>query len=638
MVFVIIVAIIIYLGFSGSQKPKSRSRKNYATPSQKSYPKITVEIKRSSPQNDSTIDVTGKSYKLDSSVVKPPLKRVTQGVPYWQHHYVYSYSEIKAAGREQQAFYRFFKESFLKGIYFDLEGNTNYAFILFFDLLDEFLQHKDQTKIESQLELLGQCYPKTSGYAIPELIKRLGMLGDNAAIQELRSKQQTQYHQYSDYDEWRLGTKYMSKLKLSASDVKLLNKVWQPSNNFGGIEFCCIQIMKLYLKTISELNVEYNQENSTLDEQFNIIADLVARRHFNYRTNSTNYKYSIDQIKGELYSTIFKICENTIREVYEHKRKLSTDFYPNTSAIQSAFQIRILSKVEVIHLKLTSTIVPPDKSTEEELNMQNTSRWKEKFENMSRDFNGDSKTFKANVEILASLNRKNPSIENIFFEASKFIANRDKPLSLLFYIHYIDSDLKSAKIDNKQLTKTVQKSLFESPEQLRDFEKIVNDLISTKDLNKAVEAVSQFYVAKRKKINLNRDAITQAREKHSETVELLNEYLKDGDEEVMNPVTAVTEDNDEVQIEIRESDASQSNSKSRFTDIQQAFLDYFQKNGLTLTIQEVDSFTKSRGILKNQLIESVNETCYEILDDVLIEEDGNVFSVNSEYFQRILTL
>lgn len=34
---------------------------------------------------------------------------------------------------------------------------------------------------------------------------------------------------------------------------------------------------------------------------------------------------------------------------------------------------------------------------------------------------------------------------------------------------------------------------------------------------------------------------------------------------------------------------------------------------------EIEEFVKSKGVLKNQLIESINESCYELLDDVLIE-------------------
>lgn len=643
--FIIIVIVVLIIAYSGGNKSKNKKFNNYTQPTQKSsqrLPNITIEIKRSSSntsRGDSVIDVTGQSYKIDSSTVKPILKRYVKGVPYWQHHYVYSYSEINTASYEQQSFYKLLKDFFLKGEYIDLEGNTNYAFILFFDLLDEFLKHKDLNKIESQLEILGQCYPKTSSYAITELIKRLEILGDASAIHRLQSKQQSHYQSFNnDYDSWKLGSKYKTKLKLSESEVKVLNKVWQPSNNFGSIEYCCVEIVKLYLKTLEELNKQYLEENSTLEDQFGVIADIVARKHFNYRANSTNYKYSIDQTKDQLYSTIFKYCENTVRDCYEHKRKLSIDFYTSTGIIQQEFNSRIGSRIETVHSRLFRKISPPDESTNIELNSQNTSRWKIAFDKICANFNGDSNSFIEAIRLLAIQNIKNPSLENIYFESSKFIAKTDKQAALLFYVNYLYCDLQSVKFDNKQLTKTAQKSLFTSNEQLHEFEKIVSDLINTKDLNKAIEAATQFYIHKRKKIKLSKDAIAEAHQKHSGTVELLNEYLQDEYEDSLSKVKTEEINSEEVQIEIQKKEPDIQRAASKFADAQRELLDTFQKNGLTLSDEEIELFAKSRGLFKNQLIESVNDTCYEILDDLLIEEDGENYSINPDYFQRILTL
>ncbi|MFM7858592.1 MAG: hypothetical protein ACKO96_43395, partial [Flammeovirgaceae bacterium] len=259
-----------------------------------------------------------------------------------------------------------------------------------------------------------------------------------------------------------------------------------------------------------ELNKQYLEENSTLEDQFGVIADIVARKHFNYRANSTNYKYSIDQTKDQLYSTIFKYCENTVRDYYEHKRKLSIDFYTSTGIIQQEFNSRIGSRIASIHSRLIHRISPPDESTNIELNSQNTSRWKVTFDKLCANFNGDSNSFSEAIRLLAVQNIKNPSLENIYFESSKFIAKTDKQAALIFYINYLHCDLQSVKFDNKQLTKTVQKSLFTSNDQLHEFEKIVSDLINTKDLNKAIEAATQFYIPKRRKIKLSKDAIAEA--------------------------------------------------------------------------------------------------------------------------------
>jgi hypothetical protein len=120
--------------------------------------------------DDSILDITDQSYHI---VPHNQLKKYSSGVPYWAHHYVYSCSEINQASDEQKKFYGIFKSNFLKGEYLDLEGNTNYAFILLFDLLDEYDIHQDMSKLEMQLNILGNYYPKTKSYGISFLIQKM---------------------------------------------------------------------------------------------------------------------------------------------------------------------------------------------------------------------------------------------------------------------------------------------------------------------------------------------------------------------------------------------------------------------------------------------------------------------------------
>jgi hypothetical protein len=125
-----------------------------------------VTITKSSFSNnnniESIIDVTGQSTIIRSNVV---LAKYIPGIPFWSHQYVYSYSEINNTSVKQKEFYRSFKYSFLNGVYYELEGNTNYAFILLFDLLNDYDNHKNISTLESQLKILGQCYYKTKRYA-----------------------------------------------------------------------------------------------------------------------------------------------------------------------------------------------------------------------------------------------------------------------------------------------------------------------------------------------------------------------------------------------------------------------------------------------------------------------------------------
>ncbi|SHM60157.1 hypothetical protein [Flavobacterium xanthum] len=174
MTIIIIIFIIIVLVSVGKKKPEPK-KVNYYDVAKNQRPKqassinrantINVSVTRfSSKTDDSIIDVGSQSYRIDSDY------GLESKVPYWSHSYVYSYSEINYATSNQKKFYQYYKTQFLNGQFLDLEGNTNYAFILLFDLLNEFDQHKNIGQLESQLEILGNHYPKTKTYGITFLI------------------------------------------------------------------------------------------------------------------------------------------------------------------------------------------------------------------------------------------------------------------------------------------------------------------------------------------------------------------------------------------------------------------------------------------------------------------------------------
>lgn len=201
-------------------------------------------------------------------------------------------------------------------------------------------------------------------------------------------------------------------------------------------------------------------------------------------------------------------------------------------------------------------------------------------------------------------------------------------------------DLKSATFDNKQLTKTIQKNLFKTNEQLHDFEVLVSELIKDKNLEKALQGVSKIYAVKRKKIQLNAALIKEVQQQHSGTVELLNEYLKDeyGDEN--NTIKTQEISNEEVAMVITQKfDEPQHSiyvSNIAFAPLHETVLEVFAKSNFSVLQSEFETFAKSKGVFKNQLIESINEICYEDLEDVLIEEEDDYYTINPNYYERLL--
>lgn len=591
-------------------------------------------------EDDSIIDITDETYiiKKDTNLIK-----YMPGVPYWQHQYVYSFSELTNATPAQKQFYFYFKNSFLTGVYYDLEGNSNYCFILLFNLLDEYDGHKSLTLLEKNLDILGRYYPKTKSYAESFLrAKKDVKVKDSDSLRFTTEDKYSYHNSFVDYDTFNWRNKYKKSLNLSENDTKFLDKVLYPNNNFTNIEYCCTEIIKLYIATIAELKKLYKAEETTLEDDLIDIADIVVRKHYKYKSGSQNYKYAIQPAINELYNTIFKYCENSVREAYGHKRKINTALKYNHDEVKTAFEEKIVLKLDTILPTLITSITPPDDATELELNTQNTVRWKSKFAEITSDFSGTAEAFVEAIIALGKTNKNNPSVENIFFEASKFIAKQSKEAALKLYVYYLYYDLKSATFDNKQLTKTVQKSLFSTNEQLHTFEQIISELINDKNLEKALNAVTNVYAVKRKKIQLDRTTIKEVQQLHAGTVELLNEYLRDDFEDDNNTIKAEEINTEEIQIEITQKTETAHHSiylsELPFTTDHISVLELFSKNSLSILQSEMEEFAKSKGIFKNQIIESINETCYETLDDVLIEEDDDYYTILPEYYNKIKAL
>ncbi len=592
--------------------------------------------------DDSIIDVTNER----PSLIPVNERRSFMQVPIWNHKYIYSKSDLNSATSEQKIFYHHFKQKFLNGTSLDLLGNTNYAFVLLFDLLDDYRNHQNFNLLESQINNLGNHYYKTRSYGIrflKDIKKELGIIpGDigSEEIQKLESKSGDVvfYDSEPDYYYWKVGSKYKERLGLKDEEVILLNKLWESTTNFCGIEFCYFQVIRLYLDSLAAFSEQCEQSGSSLEEEFLVASDLIARKIFKYRKGSANYKMSIKSTSDEFYSTLFKLCENAVREHYGHKRKLSTEIRYSDPSISEQFEAKVSAPFSNVVKELIVKIPEPDDATQKELNALNTNRWKDEFQELCESFTGDEKKFINEIIALGNLNDKNPSIENIFYEASKFIANKHKESSLILYMHYLHHDLKSAKFDNKQLTKTIQRNLFKSQEQIDQFQAIVNDFLKDHNLGNAVSAVSKLYEVKRKRIKLDRDSIEEVRQQHAGTVELLNEYLQDEEVELgFKPEEEVADQDIEIHLDTNQKEKSESFflEEIEFKPIHYSVLELFAKNNFSIPISELEQFAKSKGVFRNQLIESINEACYEVLDDVLIEEEEDFYTIEEMYFQTI---
>jgi TM2 domain-containing membrane protein YozV len=485
-------------------KPNPPKTSQIVNPERKSTIKINVQQTTYSTQpkqkyvDESIIDVN--SEYLDLSVEKNIGSNSSfQEPPYWSHSYVYSYDELRYANKEQKKFYFYFKNRVLAGEFVDIKGNTNYAFILYFDLLNEYQSHRDIKLLDEQFKLLAEICPKTRSYSFRSLQDELRKRNDSYSVDKLKDLEEPNYlfeNGYTDYnpDLYKLGNQYKEKLGLTKQEINWLNKFYNPSNVFTSIEGCSIAVINIYLAVFNELNIQLKDIDSSIDNEMDKIFEKVCdieKLKFNSYNAEYEKRWATGRFHESFFITFYKTIENLVREKYGHKRKLTFEnYYPYSKSTQYIDEI-IGNKIQNIIIEKIQGLNEPDLDTQIALNIQNVNRWKIEFDILTNDFKKEELgEFIDGIIALEQTNQKNPNIENIFYDVSKFIAKYDKIQALKYYAKYIYYDLKSVKFDNKEFSKTIQKSLFTSEEQIKDFKEIIEELIATKDIQTALETTN----------------------------------------------------------------------------------------------------------------------------------------------------
>lgn len=506
-------------------------------------------------------------------------------------------------------------------------------------------------KLEGEKQPIEKKYEEElyTSYVIDSLIDRgrvevegnYKVKEDNSIVDITNERSDIDYnydYTYSNqYWEWGLGGKFKDELGLTDEQVRKLNALIDTSNKFNTIEYCAINLVKMFLKALSDLENEFKKNGTSIETETLVVADIEITKRFRYRKNSNNYKNQLDFYRSTINQLIYKIGENALRDRLYAGRKTDLKYYIFTDEGYSEFNNRFLPHIENSIKDYFESIESPSLEDEQELNVYSRARWKHELKQMQDDLlpNQPQKLYEGVVR-LGIQNEKNPAVENIFFNASKEVSKYSNTLSLKLFVYYVHYDLISEYFDNKQLTKTVQKSLFKKDEHKTAFEEIINGFISERDLDKALNSIDDIFKPKRKTIKLNKNRIEEVEGRHSGTVEILNEILQDEE------LQAVENSESEVVLNISMPEESEVAHSVKyiddisFTKVQVDFLDLATISGFVMSANEVEDFAKCNGSFGSTLIESVNDACYETLDDLLIEEDDETIYINQDYYKTIL--
>jgi hypothetical protein len=227
------------------------------------------------------------------------------------------------------------------------------------------------------------------------------------------------------------------------------------------------------------------------------------------------------------------------------------------------------------------------------------------------------------------------AIKLYFFYLANIISNHkiltDKRLMALVVKKDIEEAKKLLKIEYPIVPKlfkfnlSLTEKLFKTDEQFVNFGLIFKEYLNNKNIDDVITKIPTIY---RKKIKLNDESVLGIKQQHIETVGLLDKYLgeeTDDENTQINPEIKI----EQIPEEIHENDI-------KFSQIQKDTLVFFVNNNFSIQQGEFETFTKSKGIFRNQLIDSINEICYEHLDDNLIEDDDESYTINRDYYQKIL--
>jgi hypothetical protein len=450
--------------------------------------------------------------------------------------------------------------------------------------------------------------------------------------------------QYSSYYNQR------EELGLSAKDLRFLDEVSTSKSTFNQIYACHKEIIRL-TAAVSRRWREAVEQDDNWGNWYSYIDDFggwVARKEYNFRKGSWNYNSCVHKSKTWLFSHIFQLCENEVRAQYLFGRALSLNRpYKSTKVLERVEEI--VAQISLYIDEAKHLVKPTTDGLEIELNKVNASRWKVRFAQLCEQFGGESSDWASRILDLYKQNKDTNNRHYIFFQASQFLADKagQGAWAVKMYAYYgycLATEEKPKKWTQKQ-----QKSVF-SRESLMTFyksrvENLAFKMVKQSTFFAEIDSIFEaaFAPPKRKKIAIDFEAVAETKAAHSETVAILNEILSEDAEDA--PLEKIVEKIAETpKKEKAKSKNIEKNAGHNFLPslglnaAQTALLAAFEANNLQLNMAEIRVIAQTHLVPANALIDSINEACFELLDDVLIEEnEADVYQILADYFAVVVT-
>jgi hypothetical protein len=231
----------------------------------------------------------------------------------------------------------------------------------------------------------------------------------------------------------------------------------------------------------------------------------------------------------------------------------------------------------------------------------------------------DKQNIEAFYDKICKLAARNssPTARNIYFQAHQFVAKYQVGYSLLFYLHYLHVKTASADFRHRKISANLKKILFRNKQQEQKFAQICARLKENGELNRAIDDSKRLFPITRREIRLDTLAIRKADYEHAQTAELLGKYLEEDEPEILVGETIVY--------------SSGLQEHNSYKDV----FRLFEQHHFRINKKEMDTFARNKGLFRESLIQQINEAYYEMWEDVLIEDEGEAYTLNEIYYRQI---
>ncbi len=399
------------------------------------------------------------------------------------------------------------------------------------------------------------------------------------------------------YRYWDKNGKFREEHKFSELEQRILEKtsfrqtkIW---NNYEAKK----QMILLYLDEWKIIEERVKTEEKLKKKSKKIINAILNLQDYVY--------FEYNEIEG-LYA-ILKIIENKIRS-----------FIPNYKILETEKELESIKK-----------FFPKSMSNELLENIENFKISKEKIKSiLDYEIKNYPKDWKLKLGYIELFNEKkinliirfnnDENLEKIIKELLKKEQNSDDKL---FYLFLLNKKRELKKSEIKILERII------SADRFQDYKKLLekDDEIT----QKIYEELKLLKFQKKKKIDLNLEKVKVTKEKFAETVNILEEYLKEENEEA-DISKICNEEQKDIVVGNKEQEKIENFQDNKIKEVLKVIIET-QKIGEN----DLKNYAKEKNMSLNAYIDSINKELYDIVNDQVIILENNTVKIDEFYIDDI---